>query len=275
VALALESESQLVPIKTSGDRRAAEGDKSRFVKEIEDALLAGEVDIAVHSAKDVPGALPEGLEIAAVPPAEDPRDALIGAGSLDSLAQGASVGTSSLRRRSQLLAARPDLDVSELRGNVDTRLGKLRDGVCDAIVLALAGVRRLGRGDEADALLDPRRFVPAPGQGMLALEIRAGDARASRALAPLDDPASRARLECERVIVARLDATCRTPVGASSEINGGSLRAFAYAGLPDGSEWITDAVEGEAGDPIAAGTELAARMVAAGAADLLRRSASA
>jgi hydroxymethylbilane synthase len=136
-------------------------------------------------------------------------------------------------------------------------------------------VRRLGREAEADGLLDPRRFVPAPGQGMLALEIRSGDERAAEALAPLDDPASRARLECERAIVAALDTSCRTPVGASSEIMGDSLRAFAYAGLPDGSEWITDGVEGKADDPVAVGASLAKRMVAAGAMELLRRAASA
>ena len=254
VADALGPGAELIAIKTTGDRGGAPGDKSRFVKEIEDALLAGEVDVAVHSAKDVPGALPAGLEIAAVPAAEDPRDALIGAESLEALREGASVGTSSLRRRSQLLAARPDLAVDELRGNVDTRLGKLAAGGYEAIVLAFAGLRRLGRANEAEAaLLEPRRFVPAPGQGMLALEIRAGDTRVAEALAPLDDAPSHTRLRCERAIVAKLDASCRTPVGACSEIvgpaTGGALRAFAYAGLPDGSEWITDSVEGEARGP--------------------------
>jgi hydroxymethylbilane synthase len=238
------------------------------------------VDVAVHSAKDVPGALPEGLQIAAVPAAEDPRDVLIGADSLEALGQGASVGTSSLRRRSQLLAARPDLVVDELRGNVDTRLGKLASGDYEAIVLAFAGLRRLGRENEAaTALLEPRRFVPAPGQGILAIEIRAGDTRVAEALAPLDDGPSHTRLKCERAIVARLDASCRTPVGACSEIVGpaasGALRAFAYAGLPDGSDWITDGVEGEAADPVALGELLAERMLAAGAAALLRRAATA
>ncbi len=246
-------------------------------------MLAGEVDVAVHSAKDVPGALPDGLEIAAVPVAEDPRDALIGADSVESLREGASVGTSSLRRRSQLLAARPDLEVAELRGNVDTRLAKLRAGDHDAIVLALAGLRRLGRADEAQSLLEARRFVPAPGQGMLALEIRVGDERTAAAIAPLEHPPSRARLECERAVVARLDASCQTPVGASTEIVEGALRAFAYAGLPDGSEWITDGVEGKvdgridgkAADPVALGELLAERMLSAGAGALLRRAASA
>jgi hydroxymethylbilane synthase len=265
-----------VPIKTAGDRgRAQIDDKSRFVKEIDDALLAGDVDIAVHSAKDVPGELPPGLGIAAVPVAEDPADALIGSGTLDALEQGASVGTSSLRRRSQLLATRPDLAVRDLRGNVDTRLGKLAAGEYDAIVLALAGLRRLGRGNEADAVLEPRRFVPAPGQGLLALETRVGDARALAAVGALDHEPSRRRLECERAVVAQLDANCRTPVGASSEIAGGTLRAFAFVGLPDGTEWITDGVEGDAADAAALGRRLAERMLNAGAGTLLERAASA
>jgi hydroxymethylbilane synthase len=206
-----------------------------------------------------------------VPLAEDPSDALIGARALDALREGARVGTSSLRRRSQLLAIRPDLDVADLRGNVDTRLVKLAAGDYEAIVLALAGLRRLGRDSEVEARLAPRRFVPAPGQGMLALEIRAGDSRAATAVDRLEDGSSRARLECERAIVAALDASCRTPVGASSELSGGTISAYAYAGLPDGTEWITDSVEGDAGDAAGVGRMLAERMLAAGAADLLRR----
>ena len=276
MACALAAESEVVPIKTSGDRSAAAiGDKSRFVKEIEDALLAGQVDVAVHSAKDVPGTLPDGLVIAAVPEAEDARDALIGRGSLEELPEKASVGTSSLRRRSQLLAIRPDLEVGALRGNVDTRLARLASGDHDAIVLALAGLRRLGREREASTVLDARRFVPSPGQGMLALEVRAGDARAAAAVALLDHQPSHRRLDCERAVVATLDTSCHTPVGASSEIAGGALRVFAYVGLPDGTEWITDAVEADAGDPAAAGTLLAERMLAAGAGDLLRRAETA
>jgi hydroxymethylbilane synthase len=266
-------DGEIVPITTSGDRARAIGDKSRFVKEIEDALLAEKVDVAVHSAKDVPAALPAGLAIGAVPRAEDPRDALIGARTLDALPAGAVVGTSSLRRRSQLLATRADLAVTELRGNVDTRLVKLAAGDYDAIVLALAGLRRLGREHDVEGTLDPHRFVPAPGQGMLALEVRADDERAAGAVAALDHEPSHRRLGCERTIVARLEASCHTPVGASSEVAGGSLRAFAYVGMPDGSEWITDAVEGDAGDPTAVGELLAERLLSAGAGDLLRRAA--
>jgi hydroxymethylbilane synthase len=165
--------------------------------------------------------------------------------------------------------------VTELRGNVDTRLRKLAAGEYDAIVLAVAGLRRLGREGEAGALLEPRRFVPAPGQGMLALEIRKGDERAAAAVGRLDHEPSRVRLECERAVVARLDASCRTPIGASSEIAEGTLRAFAYAGLPDGSESITDGVEGSAAEAVAIGELLGERMLSAGADELLRRAASA
>ena len=272
VADSLGMEAQIVPIKTAGDRRsAAPGDKSRFVKEIEEALLSDDVDVAVHSAKDVPGRLPDGLEIGAVPAAEDPGDALVGAEALSALPEGARVGTSSLRRRSQLLATRPDLGVTELRGNVDTRLARLEAGDFDAIVLALAGLRRLKRDGERQTRLEPRQFVPAPGQGLLALEIRSGDERAAAAVDPLDHPPSHARLECERAVVAALETSCRTPVGASSEIADGTIRAFAYVGLPDGSDWITDSVEGAATDPAATGQLLAERMLGAGARELLRR----
>jgi hydroxymethylbilane synthase len=264
-----------VPIKTAGDRRAGgPDDKSRFVKEIEEALLSGDVDLAVHSAKDVPGRLPGGLEIRAVPAAEDACDALIGAEALSTLADGARVGTSSLRRRSQLIATRPDLRVTELRGNVDTRLARLAAGDFDAIVLAMAGLRRLQRDGDSASRLDPRQFVPAPGQGLLALEIRVGDARTAAVVDPVDHGPSHARLECERAVVAALETSCRTPVGASSEIAGGRVHAFAYVGLPDGTDWITDSVEGDGADPAAVGRLLAERMLAAGAGDLLRRAES-
>ena len=261
-----------MPIKTTGDRAGAPGDKSRFVKEIEEALLSGDVDLAVHSAKDVPGRLPDGLEIRTVPAGEEAGDALIGAKALSALPGGARVGTSSLRRRSQLLATRPDLRVMELRGNVDTRLARIAAGDFDAILLALAGLRRLQRYDPAASRLDPRQFVPAPGQGLLALEIRIGDERTAASVDPVDHGPSHARLECERAVVAALETSCRTPVGASSEIADGRVHAFGYVGLPDGSDWITDSVEGDGADPAAVGRLLAERMLAAGAADLLRRS---
>jgi hydroxymethylbilane synthase len=266
-------EPELVPIRTSGDRgRGGPGDKSRFVKEIEEALLAGEIDLAVHSAKDLPGSLPSGLEIAAVPAGEDPRDALVGAASLGALPEGARVGTSSLRRRSQLLAQRPDVEVVPLRGNVDTRLRKLSEGECDAALLALAGLRRLGREREAGATLDTTSFVPAPGQGLLALEAHTAEAT-RELLAPIADSVARARLEAERAVVEGLDTSCHTPVGAHADVVGGRIEVRAYAGLPDGTEWITDRFAGPASDPAGAGSEVARRMLAAGAGELLRRAA--
>jgi hydroxymethylbilane synthase len=267
VAAKLPGEVELVPIATSGDRgRGAGLDKSRFVKEIEDALLAGEVDLAVHSAKDVPSELPAGLSIVGVPERADPFDALCGASSLQELREGGVVGTSSLRRRAQLLALRPDLDVQELRGNVDTRLRRLADGHFGAVVLAQAGLERLGRGAEGARLTE---LVPAPGQGCLALEARADDARVAAAVGALTDRAALARLTAERALVEALGATCRTPIGAHAELDDGALRLTAFAGLPDGSHWIRDVHEGSADDPAGVGRTVAGRLRAAGASDLL------
>jgi hydroxymethylbilane synthase len=263
------AEVEIAPIRTSGDeggRRAQSEDKSRFVKEIEDALLREEVDLAVHSAKDVPSELPEGLSIVGVPERADPRDALCGADSLAELPEGATLGTSSLRRRSQLLALRPDLDVRELRGNVDTRLRRLGDGDFDGVVLASAGLARLGRGGEGAPL---EELVPASGQGCLALEARSGDARVVEAAAALTDRTALAELTAERALVDGLDATCRTPVGGHATPAGGGLRLEAFVGLPDGSAWVRDAVEGDLGDPGALGAAVAERLLAAGAGELL------
>ncbi|MBX5468366.1 MAG: hydroxymethylbilane synthase [Thermoleophilaceae bacterium] len=263
---------ELVPITTSGDERGGRppeptGDKSRWVKEIEGALLRGEIDLAVHSAKDVPGSLPDGLEIVAVPERADPRDAICGAASLDELPRGARVGTSSLRRRSLLLAARPDLEITTLRGNVDTRLRRLSDGDFDAIVLAAAGLERLGRaGGEP---LPASVMTPAPGQGALALEARSDDGRTAALAQVLTHAESRACLAAERALVSSLDATCNTPVGAHAEIEDGALRLSAYVGLPDGSHWIRDELTGDPGDAGALGTELARRLRSAGAQAIL------
>jgi hydroxymethylbilane synthase len=261
VAERLGDEVELVEISTQG----AVGDKSRFVKAIEEALLAGSVDLAVHSAKDVPGDLPDGLAIVGVPERADPLDALCGAGSLDELAQGAVVGTASVRRKAQLLAARPDLDVREQHGNVDTRLGRLAGGDFDAIVLARAGLARLGRADAGAAL---PALVPAPGQGCLALEARAGDEAAAAAAASITDREALTALTAERALVAALDATCNTPIGAHAEPAGG-LRLTAFVGLPDGSHWIRDELEGDAADPAALGRAVAERLEGAGARELL------
>ena len=270
---------ELVVVRTGGDEgpggapapvpEGRPGDKSRFVKEIEDALLTREADLAVHSAKDVPGELPEGLTLVGVPERADARDALCGADSLDALARGARVGTSSLRRRAQLLAARPDLDVAELRGNVDTRLRKLAEGQYDAVVLAAAGLARLGRAEEG-APLPAAVMTPAPGQGCLALEARTGDERAIELGGALTDRDALVPLTAERALVHALDATCRTPVAAHAELLGhGGLRLSAFAGLPDGSTWIRDELEGEAADPSGLGSAMAQRLLAAGAGEVL------
>jgi hydroxymethylbilane synthase len=267
VAERLPDDVSLVTIATSGDR-GAHADKSRFVKEIEEALLAGEVDLAVHSAKDVPGVLPDGLAIVGVPERADPLDALCGARALDDLPVGAVVGTASIRRRAELAALRPDLEVRELRGNVDTRLRRLEDGDFDAIVLARAGLERLGRG-EAGAPLG--ELVPAPGQGCLALEARAGDSAVADAAAALTDQAALTALTAERALVTALGATCDTPMGALAErsADGDSLELTAFLGHPDGSHWIRDRLEGDPGDPAGLGVSAAKRLLSAGGSVLL------
>jgi hydroxymethylbilane synthase len=258
VAEALGGDAEIVEITTSGDRGIA-GDKARWIDTIEDALERDEIDLAVHSAKDVPAAalLRPGMRLAAVLAREDARDALVGADSLDALPAGARVGTASLRRRAQLLAVRPDLVVFPLRGNVDTRLRKLRDGECDALILAAAGLRRLDRAGEIGALLDPSVFVPAPGQGALAVEGRA----IPEALVDADADAA---LRAERHVVEALDATCDTPVGVHHD--GTALHAFV--GMPDGSAWLRDSVTAENPAPL-----LIARLESMGARDLLVRAA--
>jgi hydroxymethylbilane synthase len=262
--------AELVEVVTAGDRGERGGDKSRWVAELERKLLDGEADLAVHSAKDVPGELPAGLDIVAVPPRADARDALCGAGSLDELPPGARVGTSSLRRSSQLQAQREDLELLPLRGNVDTRLRRLGAGELDALVLAMAGLERLGRAAEAGCALDPDRFVPAPGQGSLALEARADDRALRDRLAELDDPTAHACLRAERALTARLDATCHTPVGGHAvPVGNGRLRLNAYVGLPDGSAWVRDRLEGaiDAGEEL--GRTVGDRVLAGGGRRLL------
>jgi hydroxymethylbilane synthase len=320
--------AEIVKVTTAGDLNRAAGDKSRWVGALERALADGEIDLAVHSAKDVPGELAEGCALVAAPPRADARDVLIGAPSLAALPEGARVGTSSVRRRSQLLAARADLKVAELRGNVDTRLRKLAAGEADALVLAWAGLERLGvldgngaaplaiplpnpgprdaapsesdttpaitppdpaRSAPSDPLmttrLEPGRtdatrlapvtpldgdlFVPAPGQGTLAVEARADDRAAAAAVAALNDPSTFACLRAERAVVRALDATCHTPVGAHATLDGSRLALAAFVGLPDGSAWIRDDLDGDAADPEALGGAVAERLLAAGAGELL------
>jgi hydroxymethylbilane synthase len=266
-------EAEIVEITTSGDRGSGPGDKSRFTKEIDEALLAGEIDVAVHSAKDVPAELPDRIVIAGVPARENPADCYVGdAPSLSEVASGARVGTSSLRRRAQLLALRPDLEVAGLRGNVDTRLAKVGDAL-DGAVLATAGLIRLGREDAAAFRFETDELTPAPGQGTLALAARAGDLSAMGACAALEEVAASIELRAERAAVAKLKASCHTPVGILARATQGErLEISGFAGLPDGSEWVRDQVSAQAGAPEAAGELLAERMAAAGASELLRRS---
>jgi hydroxymethylbilane synthase len=261
VAERLEDDVEVVAISTQG----AVGDKSRFVKAIEGALLAGTADLAVHSAKDVPGELPDGLSIVGVPERADPYDALCGATSLDELRPGAVVGTASLRRRAQLLALRDDLEIRELRGNVDTRLKRLGDH--DAIVLAQAGLNRLGRGGEGEPL---EALVPAPGQGCLALEARADDEATAAAAERLTDRDALTALTAERALVTALDASCHTPIGAHARDRDGALLLSAFVGLPDGSHWIRDELVGDPADPAELGMTVAERLAAAGARELLK-----
>lgn len=256
-------------VEASSDGEAT--DKARFVRGVERLLLNGEAEIGVHSAKDLPAELPEGLAIAAVPTREDPADAWIGVGgSLADVPEGARVGTASLRRRAQLLAARPDLRVSDLHGNIDTRLRRLEEGGFDAIVLATAGLRRLGRESEISFSIPVAQMTPAPGQGALVLQTRAGDEAANRAAALNDETALR-ELTAERAAVALLEASCATPIGVHAVVEGDQISVDAFVGLPDGSEWIRDRVEGKADQPAAAGTLLAERLLATGAGEILKR----
>ena len=260
--------AELVEASSDGEP----GDKSRFVRGVERALLAGEAEVGVHSAKDLPGEIATGLEIAAVPPREDPADVWIGAGtSLEDVAEGARVGTASLRRRAQLLAARPDLRVEELHGNVDTRLRKLAEGELDAIVLAAAGLRRLGRAEEIGFAIAAEQMVPAPGQGALALQIRAGDLASAEAVMAIGETKALRELTAERVAVAPLGASCTSPVGVHARVEGERLEIEAFVGLPDGSEWLRDQVEGDPAEPTLLGAELAKRLIDTGAREILDR----
>jgi hydroxymethylbilane synthase len=265
---ALLGGAELVEVSSDGEV----GDKERFVRGVERALLDGEAEIGVHSAKDLPAEMPEGLVIAAVPVREDPADVWIGVGdSLDDVPGGARVGTASLRRQAQLLAARPDLEVSELHGNVDTRLRKLGEGEHDAIVLALAGLKRLGRESEVSFALPGELMTPAAGQGALVLQAREGDTGAIEAAGAIGDETALRELTAERAVVALLDATCATPIGVHATVDGKQLAIEAFVGLPDGSEWIRDRVEGAVEEPAAAGALLAERLLSAGARDILDR----
>jgi hydroxymethylbilane synthase len=257
VAALLGEPCELVKITTAGDVDRARGDKSRWVGALEQALLAGEIDLAVHSAKDVPGDLAGGTAIAATPRRANPLDVLVGERSIAALRSGARVGTSALRRRAQVLAARPDVEVVEVRGNVDTRLAKRAAGEVDVLILAAAGLERLQRQGGPHLA-----FVPAPGQGVIAVQARAGSPAAEAALAA-DHAATHACLDEERAAVRLLGASCHTPVGVLARRTDAGLRVSGFVGLPDGSAWLVDEA--------ASGEELARRMLAAGAGELLRQ----
>jgi hydroxymethylbilane synthase len=272
VAAALPVPAELVEITTAGDVDRAGGDKSRWVGALEAALIAGEIDLAVHSAKDVPSELAAGTAIVAAPRRADPVDVLVGEATLAGVREGARVGTSALRRRAQLLAVRPDLELAELRGNVDTRLAKRAAGEVDVLVLAAAGLDRLGRRREAGGALRGEVFVPAAGQGVIAVQAREGSPAADVAAAACHAP-TLAALAAERAAVRELAASCHTPVGIHAE--GARIRGFA--GLPDGSAWVVDEVVLDSSGRAAvepfeeAGRALARRMLVAGAGDLLRQ----
>ncbi|MBX6369867.1 MAG: hydroxymethylbilane synthase [Rhodospirillales bacterium] len=242
-ALAAPDALETIVIKTTGDAvrdrtLAAIGGKGLFTKEIEEALLSGTIDVAVHSMKDMTTVLPPGLAIGAVLEREDPRDAFFShaAKSLTALPAGTVVGTASLRRQAQVLHARPDLRVVPLRGNVDTRLRKLDEGAVGATLLALAGLKRLGKAGAATSVLETSEMLPAVAQGAIALEIRADDARVRELVAPLDHAPSATRVTAERALLAALDGSCKTPIAALAELDEGRLRLRAMVIRPDGSE---------------------------------------
>ena len=260
--------AELVQVSSGGEV----GDKARFVRGVERALLDGKAEIGVHSAKDLPAELTEGLAIGAVPPREDPADAWVGTGSsLDDVPEGARVGTASLRRRAQLLAIRPDLQVSELHGNVDTRLRKLAEGDWDAIVLAVAGLRRLRREEQISFSIPADSMTPAAGQGALVLQVRVDDEASAAAVGELGDIQALRAVTAERAVVALLEATCNSPLGvhATVDVDSGRMRVEAFVGLPDGSEWLRDRVEGDSVEPALLGAELAKRLLDTGAREIL------
>jgi hydroxymethylbilane synthase len=275
---ALGETVELEIIKTSGDKNteqplsqigAAAGGKGLFVKEIEEALLDRRVHVAVHSAKDLPSTLAPGLAIAAYPEREDPRDALLtrGPASLKALPKGAKIGTSSLRRLAQLKSLRPDLEFLDLRGNVDTRVRKLDEGKYDAIVLAVAGLKRMGLGARITCVLDD--LVPAVGQGSLAIETRAGEPILERVRGALDHPPTRFAVEAERGFLARLEGGCTIPVAAHATVAGSRVSLEALIGAPGGTKIVRGKSEGESAKAAEIGRALAEKLLAEGGREIL------
>lgn len=268
---------RLEVVRTRGDTTRSPADellqRGLFTSEIERAVAAGRAGLAVHSLKDLPTAPTGGLIIAAVPPREDPADCLVSpAGGLDDLPPGATVLTGSPRRRAQLLHRRPDLQVAAIRGNVPTRLARLDEGAGDALLLAVAGLARLGLSDRVTQRLDPTDFLPACGQGALALQIRSDDTETARLVAPLDDPSTRASVEAERAFLAELGAGCRAPAGAYVQACGTRMRIRGLVCDVDGRAPVRDELTVEPGDdPAQVGRTLARRLLDAGAAEILRQ----
>jgi len=280
VVAGLGTPVEVIPIVTAGDRTAAPidviGGTGVFVSALREALLAGDIDLAVHSAKDLPVVPAEGIVIGAVPPREDPRDAVVARDrlTLAELPKGALVGTGSPRRAAQLRALGSDLYVVPVRGNVDTRLAHVGENL-DAVVLAVAGLRRLGRFDAITEMLDPTRFVPAPAQGALAVECRADDLAAREVLAAFDDTGARACITAERALLSSLEAGCSAPIGALAEIhdNPAELTLTAVVTAADGSDAVRRSLTGVVADSADVGRRLAAELIASGA-DKMMGSAS-
>ena len=262
-------------IKTTGDKitdvaLAQVGTKGMFTKEIEEALAENRVDLAVHSLKDLPTEIPSGFELAAIPPRQDARDAFCSLKykRIQDLPQGARVGTSSLRRQAQLKALRPDLDTHALRGNVDTRLRKLEVGEYDAVILAAAGLKRLGKQDSIRQLLDAKVMCPAAGQGALAVEIRKADSAVRQHVIFLDDAAARLTTTCERALLNKMGGGCQVPIGAFAEIILGKLHLQAVVASPEGSKVLRKSGEGD--DPVRLGEMVGAALLGEGGDSILR-----
>ena len=269
-----EDAIEITVIRTTGDtiqdRPLSDvGGKGLFTKEIEQALIDGTVDLAVHSAKDMLTVLPAGLVLAACLPREDARDVLVSraAKSIAELPQGATVGTASLRRQAQLKMLRPDLAVVPLRGNVETRLKKIAEGVADATILALAGLKRLGLERAAVAVLEPDAFLPAVGQGAIGLETRANDDKTRQLIAPINDPATLTAVTAERAFLAVLDGSCKTPIAGHARIAGAALSFRGLIAKPDGSKSFVAAREGAVIDAVAIGADAGRELKARGGAD--------
>jgi len=263
-------------IKTSGDKLqnaalAASGTKGLFIKEIEEALLAGQVDLAVHSMKDLPTDLPEGLGVAAVPEREDPHDALVSKNgvSLQQLPPGARIGTSSLRRQSQLLALRPDLKVVPMRGNVDTRLRKLERGDCEALVLASAGLKRLGFASHITSWFSEGEICPAVGQGALAIEISVQNSAVGKAVAPLNHSSTHQAVRAERAMLEALGGGCQLPIAAYAKYDSGDLSLMGVVADPDGTRLLRACATGKPENPENLGKQVAEDLLRQGASELL------